>query len=421
VNWQRGRISEVAPLLQSLANGGQHNYLQCALAWIAAEGGDEAGARAVFEEQAAGDFARVQDDQGEPLSLSLLTVACVFLGDRERARRLYDRLSPFAGRCVYQGVAMNYFGTSSFYLGQLAAMLDRWDEADAHFAAARRIDERLESRPWLARTLHAWASALFERGSPPQRMRARALDEEARALAQGLGMQDLERRVAAALHADREAGSPPRRPARPAAEKAARSPFRTHARSVFRREGDFWTVAMDALVVRVHHTKGMDDLAYLLTHPQRDVHVLDLFRPLGEEMKCSPWAETSVRGSRGGSREGEIDVGARGAYRSRLAELRDDLLDAERCNDGVRALRARAEIEEVAAALGAAYGLGRRRCAADPLEKARKAVAWRVRHAIRRIEHLHPELGRHLRQSVRTGTCCRYAPAAPVPWEVGPP
>jgi hypothetical protein len=35
-----------------------------------------------------------------------------------------------------------------------------------------------------------------------------------------------------------------------------------------------------------------------------------------------------------------------------------------------------------------------------------------VRTALTEIEAEHPELGRHLRDSVRTGTYCRYAPAA---------
>jgi hypothetical protein len=41
-------------------------------------------------------------------------------------------------------------------------------------------------------------------------------------------------------------------------------------------------------------------------------------------------------------------------------------------------------------------------------ERARKAVTARIRDAIRRIETVLPELGRHLDRAVRTGHLCRY-------------
>jgi hypothetical protein len=43
-------------------------------------------------------------------------------------------------------------------------------------------------------------------------------------------------------------------------------------------------------------------------------------------------------------------------------------------------------------------------------------VTWRIRDALARIEAVHPELGQHLRRSVRTGTFCVYAPNDPVDW-----
>jgi len=34
----------------------------------------------------------------------------------------------------------------------LAALLERWEDAEAHFAAAAEANERMGFRPWLART-----------------------------------------------------------------------------------------------------------------------------------------------------------------------------------------------------------------------------------------------------------------------------
>lgn len=80
---------------------------------------------------------------------------------------------------------------------------------------------------------------------------------------------------------------------------------------------------------------------------------------------------------------------------------------------------ARADEERVAllAQLGQAYGIGgRARRAGSPAERARTTVTWRIRDALRRIEGVHPELARHLRNSVRTGSACSYEPETPVSW-----
>ena len=56
----------------------------------------------------------------------------------------------------------------------------------------------------------------------------------------------------------------------------------------------------------------------------------------------------------------------------------------------------------------------------DPAERARTTVTSRVRDAIARIDAELPELGRHLRASVRTGIYCVYAPETPTTWETRP-
>ena len=51
-------------------------------------------------------------------------------------------------------------------------------------------------------------------------------------------------------------------------------------------------------------------------------------------------------------------------------------------------------------------------------ERARTTVTARIRDAIGRIERAHPELGRHLRASIVTGTRCSYRPAETVRWDI---
>jgi hypothetical protein len=102
-----------------------------------------------------------------------------------------------------------------------------------------------------------------------------------------------------------------------------------------------------------------------------------------------------------------------------VEELRSAIEEAEAGGDKDRMARARQELEFIEHELAAAFGLGgKARRLADPAERARKAVANRIRDAVSRIQASHPALGRHLRTSIRTGTFCSYEPERTVTWEV---
>jgi hypothetical protein len=66
-----------------------------------------------------------------------------------------------------------------------------------------------------------------------------------------------------------------------------------------------------------------------------------------------------------------------------------------------------------------AIGLGGRdRKMGDSSERARSAVTWRIRHAIKKLEVVHPALARHLRVSLKTGVFCSYEPEKETRWFV---
>jgi hypothetical protein len=93
--------------------------------------------------------------------------------------------------------------------------------------------------------------------------------------------------------------------------------------------------------------------------------------------------------------------------------------DECRAADIERSARIAAERDALVAALTEAYGLGgRARRSGSVAERARTAVTTRVRDAIRRISEAHPELGRQLARSVRTGTFCVHEPDQPVRWSL---
>jgi hypothetical protein len=174
---------------------------------------------------------------------------------------------------------------------------------------------------------------------------------------------------------------------------------------VFRRDGEVWTLGYAGREIRLRDSKGLRDLHALLTRPGTAVAALDLAG--GAPGRGSAAADT-----------GEvIDAQARAAYRDRLRDLEEAAAEADAAADIGRSARIAAERDALVEALTQAYGLGGRvRRAGSDAERARTAVTARVKDAIRRIGQVHPELGRHLARSVRTGTFCVYDPDQPTRW-----
>lgn len=114
-----------------------------------------------------------------------------------------------------------------------------------------------------------------------------------------------------------------------------------------------------------------------------------------------------------------VDSQTRRQYEDRLRELQDDIDEAERSSDHGRSERARLEFDLILAELTNATGLGgRTRTTGGDAERARSAVTQRIRASTRRIgEHL-PDLGTHLRASIKTGMWCSYDPEREVEWNV---
>src|ERR1022692_1268266 len=191
------------------------------------------------------------------------------------------------------------------------------------------------------------------------------------------------------------------------------------APNTFVREGDFWSLTYEGVVVRLKDSKGLRDIARLLATPGREVAAVDLASEThwnaGHSLSAIADLGLGVEAGVGDT----LDAEARTQYRSRLADLEAEILEDEANNDAERASRARDEREFLLAELRAAVGLGgRSRRLLDPAERARKAVRERVHDAITHLEKVHHGLGRHLRRSVRTGGFCIYDPADSTTWQL---
>lgn len=172
---------------------------------------------------------------------------------------------------------------------------------------------------------------------------------------------------------------------------------------VFALEKGVRRMTFEGGTVCLSEVKGFADIERLLASHGGEIHCAELMGGV--------W-------NQGGTDE-LLDQKARAAYRERICELQADVEEAEESNDAGRVERIREELDPLLDALARASGLhGRSRMLKDPSERARSAVTWRIRSAIKKIRAAHPTLGRHFENSIRTGVFCSYAPEKPVDWRL---
>lgn len=118
--------------------------------------------------------------------LAFMAEAAVALDDREAAALLRPRVAEYTGTNLIAGQFVAVFGSADRYLGELDSVLGSPD-ADAHFERALTMDRRMGAVTHQVETLAAWSRHAARRhglgGTPP----ARALADEARALARRVG------------------------------------------------------------------------------------------------------------------------------------------------------------------------------------------------------------------------------------------
>jgi hypothetical protein len=359
-----------------------------ALVLIDAEHGAWEQARGRFGELATAGVAELRPDMVYIWALTMLARSCCVLGSRQHAMHLYQALLPFADQAAVAAGAVMCTGSVSRYLGGLAALSGQIAAAEAHFQAATAHHRRLGARPLLARTLHEHAQLLSARAADSDLTRAAEALAEARAIAGDCGMT----RLAAILDYQQAA---------------------TAGAVTLEREGGYWAVRHAGTVARLPDSLGLRYLDLLIRNPGRELAALDIIQ-LGNGAPAS---------TAGAARTGPplhpvtaapaddvLDARALAEYRRRLAELDDDLAEAERWNDTERASRARTERDFLIRELASATGIhGRPRRLGSESERARVNVTRAIRSAIDRVRAHDPDAAAHLDRAVRTGTYCSYA------------
>jgi tetratricopeptide (TPR) repeat protein len=189
---EQGRLREIAPAIQRLTQIETPTPLwRPGLAVIYAEVGLAEQARTELNRLAVDNFAAVPRDALWPVCISYLADVCALVHDARHGEMLYRALLPMATRNVVAGDAVVCYGAASRFLGQLATILSRWDEAESHFQHAMTMNESIGGTPWLAHTKFQYASMLRARGRCGDQKQAEVLLDEARQTAEQLGMRSL--------------------------------------------------------------------------------------------------------------------------------------------------------------------------------------------------------------------------------------
>lgn len=179
-------------------------------------------------------------------------------------------------------------------------------------------------------------------------------------------------------------------------------PSHMQSKNLFHQKGDFWHISFEGKSVQIADLKGLQDLEKVLVQPHSPIHCTALMG-----------AALSERG------EVVFDEKAKSNFQRRILELQQDLAEAEEFNNSIRMAELQDEYDQLLSHLSRSVGLGHKtRKIASGTEKARTAVTWRIRHAIKKIAEVHPKLAKHLEISVKTGLFCSYSPENEITWMV---
>jgi DNA-binding CsgD family transcriptional regulator len=179
---EQDRSAELEPMMLDIIGRFPLPLYECWLTAVLADTGRRDEAAGHLDTLAADGFARIRPNALWLGSMATLADVCAALNAIEHAEALFTQLWRYREHRAMVGVPVS-MGSVSYYLGRLALLLDRPDEARTLLDAAAASDSKLGAYPWLAWTRTAQAQA----GPPHAEGKAR----EARQLAERLGMARL--------------------------------------------------------------------------------------------------------------------------------------------------------------------------------------------------------------------------------------
>jgi tetratricopeptide (TPR) repeat protein len=147
----QGRLNEMVDLFaRTVADNPGLAVLRCALAWMYCELDRHEEALATIEADIADGFSHIPYDLTWLLAMTALAEVCARLGKSDAAKILYNRLLPWHAQVSCAIPTM--VGPVAMYLGMLAGAFESYQEAEAFFAEALDVAQKLDAPYWAART-----------------------------------------------------------------------------------------------------------------------------------------------------------------------------------------------------------------------------------------------------------------------------
>ena len=179
VRHQQGRLGEMVPIVEAVAaETGMQGYIAALAA--ACLDSDQARARALLDEAAATGFDAPMRI-GWTETITAFAQVAIELQVSKAAALLFDLFAPYRNQMGFNGLMP--LEPMAMYLGSLASVLGRYQEAEAYFIESSEFSDRMGAKFSAARTDLSFGRMLVQRQGPGDAERARHLLTRAHAAA----------------------------------------------------------------------------------------------------------------------------------------------------------------------------------------------------------------------------------------------
>ena len=195
---QRGTLGELRPIVEAaVVDNPDQSTFRALLAVAYVEAGDTERALQLLQAESADVFASLPYDNAWLISLTMLAWVAIELHATEPAQQLLELLAPYHEQLP--AVSIGCSPPVACYLGGLASVLGRYDEAENYFIEATDLNTRGDMKFAAAWTQLLWGRMRAVRSSPGDSERARGLLTSAQTAAAAHGYANIERRATEAL------------------------------------------------------------------------------------------------------------------------------------------------------------------------------------------------------------------------------
>jgi hypothetical protein len=162
VHWLRGTMADLSAGIKG--DTPRPPNVSASLCLIFSESGRDDDARVLLDREADVAFSDVPRDPAMLASLAMFAEGAILIGDRRSTEHLHPQLAPYAGQVAFDGVTV--MGSLEHYVGGLATVLGRHDEAVGRLERSCEVHATIEAPFFEARSRHRLAAALLARNEP---------------------------------------------------------------------------------------------------------------------------------------------------------------------------------------------------------------------------------------------------------------